>query len=413
MKALVFTTLYPNAANPLNAVFVRRRMEAWAQMPGNQMTVIAPVPWFPRLPFKTLPHWDQQARVPALERPWGYDIHHPRYLVTPKVGMRWYGRWMTAATLALAQQLHARERFDLIDAHYVFPDGEAAVAVGAALGLPVVLSSRGTDLNLYPQLPYVRPRIQRTLAAAAHVVCVCRELGDVARELGTEDQRLSIIGNGIDPGLFLPQEQQAARAQLGLPAAAKLLLSVGHLTERKGFHVLIEALARLRAAPPQGAEDTRLVIVGDGPQRAELHALVAGLGLQGQVHFGGAQAQEALPTWYAAADMFLLASSREGWPNVMCEAQAMGLPAVASHVWGMSEILTDASLGILVKERSAAAFEAALRQALAQPWDRAHIARVGGRRTWPIVAEEVDAVFRSVLAPKGRRPSPQPNAQPA
>jgi len=188
---------------------------------------------------------------------------------------------------------------------------------------------------------------------------------------------------------------------------------VGHLTERKGFHLLIEALARLRATPPQGAEDTRLIIVGDGPQRAELHALVAALGLQGQVHFGGAQAQEALPTWYAAADLFLLASSREGWPNVMCEAQAMGLPAVASHVWGMAEILTDASLGILVKERSAAAFETALRQALVQPWDRTHIARVGGRRTWPIVAEEVDAVFRSVLAPEGRRSSPQPNAQPA
>lgn len=392
MRVLVFSSLYPNAAMPLHGIFVRRRLEAWARRPGNAITVIAPVPYFPKLPFKTRPHWDRFARVPALEAPWGYDIHHPRHLVTPALGMRFYGRWMAQATLELARELHRKTPFDLIDGHYIYPDGEAAIALGRELKIPVVLSSRGTDLNLYPELPHIRPLLQDSLARAAHVICVCRELGRVASDLGVDAQRLSIIGNGIDAGRFQRQDAKAARQKLGLPQDVPLLLSVGHLTERKGFHLLIEALALNSAAHPQA----HLVIVGDGPQRAELQGLIARLGLGARVHLAGAIHQDELPPWYAAADLFLLASSREGWPNVLCEAQACGVPAVATNAWGIGEILHEPELGLLVQERSAPAIAQAMAQALSRPWNRTHIAEVGGRRTWDTVAEEVDRVFQSV-----------------
>lgn len=406
MKILTFTTLYPNATMPLNAVFVRRRMEACARQHGHELTVIAPVPYFPRLPFPTAKAWDQFARVPLQESPWGYDIHHPRYLVTPKVGMRYYGRWMAAASMALARRLHAREQFDLIDAHYVYPDGEAAVALGAALGLPVVLSSRGTDLNLYPTIAAVRPRIVDSLSRAAHLICVCDELRQVALGLGTPRNKVSVIGNGIDPVMFKPRDQAEARRELGLPARGTLLLSVGHLTERKGFHILIESLAQLSREPDPPTGPLKLLIVGDGPQRAELTQLIDRLGLQERVLLAGAVAQDQLPPWYAASDFFLLASSREGWPNVLCEAQAMGLPIVASRAWGIPEIVRDASLGLLVDERSATAFASVLRQALSREWHRRAIATAGGQRTWPVVAREVDAVLRRAVHERQHRPDP-------
>lgn len=400
MRVLVYSTLYPNSQMPLNAVFVRRRMEAWAAMPGHEITVIAPVPWFPNLPVKTRPGWDQFAAVPSVERPWGYELHHPRYLVTPGVGMRWYGQSMLLGTRKLAQQLHRRHRFDLIDAHYIFPDGEAALQLGRDLELPVVVSSRGTDLNLYPTLPHIRPRLRSVLTGSDQVICVCRELAEVARSLGTPENRLSVIGNGIDPAMFSPKDQAGARLELRLPAEGPVLLSVGHLTERKGFHILIAALDELRKGGVGTSNLPCLVVVGDGPQRTELEGLVRQLGLDNHVRLVGARGQEELPTWYAAADFFLLASSREGWPNVLCEAQAMGLPAVASDAWGISEILNRPDLGVLVAERTAAAFAKALRSALNTNWNREHIASIGGRRTWPIVATEVDRVF--LAAQEGR-----------
>ena len=398
MNILTFTTLYPNALMPLNAVFVRRRMEACARLFGHELTVVAPVPYYPRLPFRTAPAWDTFARVPLLEAPWGYDIHHPRYLVTPKVGMRYYGRWMAAASLELVRRLHEQRRFSVIDAHYVYPDGEAAVALGRALGLPVVLSSRGTDLNLYPTLAPIRPRIIDSLERSSHLICVCDELRQVALSLGTPAEKVSVIGNGIDPKMFFPRDIAQARRQLGLDEDATLMLSVGHLTARKGFHILIESLSRLFASASPGDPPLKLVIVGDGPQRQELQQLTAALRLGDRVVFAGAVAQEALPPWYAAADLFLLASSREGWPNVLCEAQAMGLPIVASRAWGIPEIVRHQGLGLLVQERAPGPFATAIRQALGQRWDRHAIAAEGALRTWPVVAAEVDAVLRRAAA---------------
>ena len=383
---------------PLNAVFVRRRMEAWAQLPGNELVVVAPVPYFPKLPFSTLRAWEQFAEVPQAESPWGYNIYHPRYVVTPKFGMQFYGRWMARATLKLAQTLHQRHRFDVIDAHYVYPDGEAAIALGDALGLPVVLSGRGTDLTLYPTLSAIRPRIVDSLSRASHLVCVSNELRQVAQSLGVSNERVSVIGNGIDAALFQPIDKIKARNELGLPPDARLLLSVGQLKENKGFHILIEALLQLPALCQNQSARVGLLIVGEGPERGALEQLIKRLRLSDQVILVGAIAQDELPNWYAASDLFLLASAREGWPNVLCEAQAMGLPVVASRAWGIPEIVRNSDLGLLVPERSPAAFAMSIAQALQRPWDPAYIAKEGSNRTWSVVATEVDDVLKAARA---------------
>jgi glycosyltransferase involved in cell wall biosynthesis len=392
MRILTFSTLFPSEAQPLQAVFVRSRVETFARRHGHDLTVVAPVPFWPRLPFPTKAEYDTFARVPRLEQRDGYAVHHPRYLVTPGLGMSFYGRWMAAGSRACVARLHREQPFDVIDAHYVYPDGEAAAILAGELGIPFILSARGTDLNLFPTLPRIAARIRRYLPRSARLICVCEELRAAAVRLGMPAERIDVIGNGVDVERFHRRDPVAARERLGLPAKARIVLSVGHLSERKGFHLLIEAFARLTDP------DLMLAIIGDGGQRRELERLRAQLPRPERVRLVGAVANEGLPEWYGAADLFVLASSREGWPNVLCEAQACGLPAVATAVWGIPEIIRDPALGVLVPERTVDALEQGLSQALSRAWDREHIARTGRSRTWDSVADEVQKSFAAALA---------------
>jgi teichuronic acid biosynthesis glycosyltransferase TuaC len=392
MHILTLTTLFPNARQPFHAPFVRARMENFIRLHGFRWSVVAPVPWFPRLPFRVSGKYDALARVPALEEDRGYPTYHPRYLVTPRVGMRRYGDWMAAGARKTVREIHARHPIDLIDGHYVYPDGTAAVTLGEELGIPVVLSARGTDLNVFPDIPAVRPLIEENLRRCRTLICVSRDLKAKALALGMPEAKIAVIGNGVDAEKFRPGDRSAARKALGLSGEAPIFLSVGNLIEGKGFHLAIEALAGL---PDKHA---LLYIAGQGPMRERLQALAATHGVADRVKLLGPVPNAQLPEWYRAADVFVLATAREGWPNVVTEAQACGLPAVATRVSGIPDIVTDPSLGLLVENRDAKSFQAAMEASLAKPWDRAGIAKAGRARTWEKVSEELLGVFTGAVA---------------
>jgi len=401
MHILTVTSLFPNTAQPLHAVFVKARMEAFVRKFGHRWSVVAPVPFVPRFASALKRTYRRYVAVPTYEEPWGYPVHHPRYLVLPNresrdrvwgLGMRYYGRWMTRSVRAIVREIHARHPIDIIDGHYVYPDGTAAVTLGRELGVPVVLTARGSDLNIYPRLQSVRRLVRANLLDCDHLVCVCEELKSAALQLGISAAKTSVIGNGVDAERFRGGDMRAARAALGLRSDVPALLSVGHMTERKGFHILIEAFAAL------SRDDAILVIVGDGPQREELLALARRYRLGSRAHFPGAVSNERLPDWYRAADLFVLASSREGWPNVLCEAQACGVPAVATRVWGIPEIVSDGRLGVLVDGGSMDALRVGLEMALGRKWDRSYIESVGRSRTWERVAAELAPIFDRLSA---------------
>jgi teichuronic acid biosynthesis glycosyltransferase TuaC len=392
MHVLTLTSLFPNSKQPTLAIFIRNRMVNSAKRFGNPWTIVAPTAYYPKFPFPTIAAYDQQARIPAFEEPDGFPVYHPRYLVTPKVGMGSYGRWMSKGARETVLAIHRKNPIDLIDGHYVYPDGTAAVDLGRELGVPVILSARGTDLNLYPQFPRIRPLIQKNLERCAHLICVCSELKDTAMELGMPEARISVIGNGVDATVFHPGDKAAARKKLNLPADRKIFLAVGQLIERKGFHLLIEALAMLERG------DAILVLVGKGEYHDTLKSLAAKLGLADRVLFPGSQLNRDLPIWYQAADVFALASSREGWPNVVCEALACGLPVVATKIAGIPEIVDGPGLGILVSERSAKALAPAMKASLEKDWDNAAISAKGMARTWDSVSDQLLPLFRKVLA---------------
>lgn len=433
MNILTFTTLWPNAEQPNFGVFVRNRVAALAKLDGMRVRVVAPVPYFPssnwgfhrrdaentevaqsvkrklrvssanlcasavEKTFKTLisestrSRWQQLTRVP--EREWiaGLQTFHPRYLVTPKIGMSFYGSWMARGAWETIQRLHAEKPFDLVDAHYVYPDGSAAMLIGQRLNIPVFITARGTDINLFSRMPMIRPKIVNALNRGAGVIAVSEALKQRMVELGIPAEKIAVIRNGIDRKVFYPRDRDDARLRLGLDPEDRILLAVAALAPVKGIDRLIAAMALLKAAEP--GRRLRLLVIGEGTERRALESQISNLNLQDCVRLLGAKHQNELADWYSAADLFCLASRREGCPNVVVESLACGLPVVAANVGGVAELLSSQTCGQLISVPNAENFAAGIQTALEAVWNREEIAASSGAKSWDEVASEVGQFF--------------------
>jgi len=404
LRTLLFSTLYPSAERPVHGIFVETRLRELLKTGEVETRVVAPVPWFP----STHPRWGERAamaRTPWHEQRDGVEVLHPRYPLVPKVGMT-LAPWLLAAAAKPVLQRIKDEGFDfdLIDAHYYYPDGVAAALLARHFQRPLVITARGTDLNLIPQHALPRRMIQWAARRADASVGVCAALVDVLRGWdGVDASRLHVFRNGVDLQRFQPLPPAAMRANLAARGihGAPLLLSVGHLIERKGHHIAIEALAALRATHPQAT----LVVLGAGEARARLLALAQRLGVAAAVHLPGAVPNAELARWYSAADALVLASSREGWANVLLEAMACGTPVVATRIWGTPEVVARPEAGRLVTERTAAAFAAELAALLAAPPDRAATRRHAEGFGWDATSQAQLALFRR-LVPQAAQAAP-------
>lgn len=392
MRVLVFTSLYPNRVWPHHGVFVKERITHLAALQRGEVQVVAPVPYFP--PLKITQRW-LFSQVPRREVIAGLEVYHPRYFMLPKVGMCLHALLMFVSVLPAIHKLQKKFHFDLIDAHYVYPDGLAAVLLGRFFRVPVVVSARGSDVNLFTTFPLIRQLLRVTLKRADGVIAVSQALKEVIRCLGIPASKVTVIPNGIDTTKFFPVAKEVARMQLGL-AEHRILLTVGHLTPVKGFDLLIRALNRLLEEGRYGSR-LSLVIIGEGALRQRLEILVSSLGLKEHVRLVGAVPHELLYLWYSAADLFCLASSREGWPNVLLEALACGTPVVATAVGGIPEILCSEELGLLT-ERNERDVATTISLALTKPWRPETIIRYAREHTWEQVAGSVLRHFETILS---------------
>ncbi len=390
MKVLVFTTLYPNNISPNFGVFIKERMTSFARLNGHRVKVVAPVPYFPAI--KIGEYW-KFSQIAPQERIEGLEVHHPRYFMTPKIGMSTYGAMMFASVLPAIVKIRREFDFDLIDAHYVYPDGLAAVLLGRYFKKPVVVSARGSDINLFAKFPFIRKLLRYTLANADHAIAVCQALKDEMVQLQVPDHKITVIPNGVDTQKFYPAAKMASRRELDLPDK-RLILSVGELIPRKGFHILIKALKLLRDEYHE--KDLYLVIIGEGKYRQELERLIAALGLQEAVRLAGKIPHSDLRRWYSAADFFCLASDREGWPNVVLEAMACGTPVIATNVWGIPEIIVSDQLGLLTS-RNEHEMARTIGLALKRNWAAETISQYAREKTWDRTALSVQHVFDSIL----------------
>ncbi|MDE2415035.1 MAG: glycosyltransferase family 4 protein [Comamonadaceae bacterium] len=356
MKILLFSTLYPSVVRPIHGIFVETRLRELLKTGEVQAKVVAPVPWFP----SKSPRFGAYARfaaTPHHEQRNGVEVHHPRYLLPPKVGMHIAPYAMALGALPTIRRLQRQGfDFDLIDAHYYYPDGVAASLLARWLHKPFVVTARGSDLNLITQYAFPRKLILRAAAQAGASIGVSQALMDRLAELGADRAKLNTLRNGVDLERFVPKDRAEARQRLGLPVQGQYLLSVGNLVELKGHHIAIESLTQLPGVT--------LLIAGAGPEEGALKALAQRLGVAERVRWAGVVPQADLKWWYSAADALVLCSSREGWANVLLEAMACGTPVVATNICGTPEVVSSPAAGTLMASRDA--------QALAAAWQRLH-----------------------------------------
>ncbi|MFL6658633.1 MAG: glycosyltransferase family 4 protein [Massilia sp.] len=391
MKILTFSTLYPNAQKPGHGIFVETRLRHLLATGQLEARVIAPVPWFP-LPHARFGNYAEYAKVPAHEERSGISVQHPRYPVLPKVGMNVAPALLAAgARASVARIIDEGYDFDLIDAHYFYPDGVAAAMLGKYFNKPVVITARGSDLTLFPSYRLPRRMIRWAANRAAGIITVCNALKDEVCALGVDAGKVVSLRNGVDLQLFQPVERDTVRARLDI--AGFTLLAVGHLVPVKAQQLAVAALAQL--------PDVRLLIAGNGPQRAMLEQLASSTGVADRVRFLGAVPQATLRDYYGAADALVLPSEREGWANVLLEAMACGTPVIASRVWGTPEVVAAPEAGLLMEERSADGLAAAVRALRANYPDRAATRRYAERFSWDDTSAGQLALFRQVLARQG------------
>jgi glycosyltransferase involved in cell wall biosynthesis len=398
IRTLLFSTLYPSSVRPVHGIFVETRLRELLRSGAVDTRVVAPVPWFP----SRNPRFGEYARMAATPRQEtrnGIQVLHPRYPLIPKVGMTVAPALLAAACIRPIQRLVDQGfDFDVIDAHYFYPEGVAAAWLSRHFKRPLTITARGTDLNLIPAHALPRRMIHWAAQQADASIGVCQALTDVLRGWGVDERKLHVMRNGVDLNRFSPEPQAQARSRLGLKGQP-LLLSVGHLIERKGHHLAIEAMPAVLKQFP-GA---RLLIVGQGEEQARLQALVQQLGLGDQVSLVGAVPNDQLAGWYSAADALILASSREGWANVLLEAMACGTPVVATRIWGTPEVVASDAVGLMFDERCAPALAAAVCKLALQPRDRHAVRSYAEGFGWDWTSRAQLALF-SRLAPQAVAP---------
>ena len=389
LRILTFTTLYPNAAKPQHGVFVENRLRQLLSSGEVAARVLAPVPYFP-FRGERFGRYATFAQAPLSETRFEIEIDHPRFLTIPKLGMTAAPFLLYASShLVMKRMLGAGQVFDLIDAHYFYPDGVAAVMLGRTFGLPVTITARGTDINVVPDHAVPRRLIQWAAGNADGVIAVSSALAAKLSGLGIERSRIAVLRNGIDPTLFRPMAPFGA-GDRALPSP--LAVSVGNLVPLKGHDLAISVLPQI--------PELSLWIVGAGPERGRLEALARSLKVETRVRFLGVLQHERMPEVYSAADVLILASEREGWPNVLLEAMACGARVVATNVSDVPSIITGPVAGAWIRERTLPALVRALREVLATPISREETRAHALNFTWHATTHGQISLFRSILARK-------------
>jgi len=300
----------------------------------------------------------------------------PVHIAPISEDLRWH-------TIQMAVDLVRRERIDVIHAH-LWKAHVLAAVVGRVAATPVLATVHGMHMTMGD--------LEAHLVGRTHACMVSEAARAHALAVGAAPRRLHVVRNGVDDEVFAPRPRAA-----GLPPTVGF---VGRLSPEKDPRTFVEAAALIHARAP----GVRFVIVGDGPLRTEIEALVAERGLDGVLAFAGVR--DDMPATYAAFDVLALTSRHEGTPLAVLEAMACGLPIVATSVGGVPELVCDDESGVLVAPSDAGAIAAAVLALLDDPRRRSSLsaaarARVVERFALRTQVVRTAALLREVAGSRG------------
>ncbi len=309
--------------------------------------------------------------------------------------------YVAGALTAIRRELR-RQRYDLLHAHWVVPNG--LVASLTARSLPIAVGLHGSDVFM-AEKPYLRGWVRSSLRRTSLLTGCSPELVDRVCAVGFDPAYSRVIPYGVNGAQFAPDIQRRGRwrRELGIPDNAPMVLSVGRMATKKGYQVLIAGLGSLMDCH----HDVHLVLAGGGDRLAEFQAATASW--SDRVHFPGAVGHDDLPDLFRSADVFVLPAVHDpkgnvdGLPNVILEAMASALPVVASEISGIPLAVKDGVNGYLVPEKDPAAVNQALSRLLREPPKARAMGQAGRRKaveelSWDAVAARYRAAYDLALA---------------
>ena len=396
MRVLMLSHMYPGPINPTFGIFVQEQVRA-LQRRGHDVRVVSPTGWAP----PGLSRWAAHRTVPKHDMVDGVHVLYPRKLSLP--GARLGANNAVAFELSIRgplTRIHERWPFEVIHAQMIVPDGWAAVQVGRQVGVPVVATAHRADVIDVPaRSAALASQVRAAIEQIDQIATVSQAIREATEAVGTPVRPIEVIANGADTSVFFPRDRGEARRRLDIPDDGLVLSFVGKLVERKGVHILIDALGVMAS---RGDQVPRLVIAGIGEMRDQLERSATELGLAERVMFVGKVPHDEVAWYMAAGDVFVLPSYSEGLPTVACEALNCGVPMVATAVDGTPEIVRHEETGLLVPAGDASALadalaritqDHALRRRLAET-----AARVGREEfTWDANARKTAALYERVV----------------
>lgn len=372
LRVLTLSTLFPNAAQPGFGVFVEGQTARLAARDDVDLRVVSPL-GLPPFPLGRLKRYAALRALPESEVWKGMPTLRPRFPLLPAIGWRFNAALVENAAKCALRTLRA-EGFapDVIDAEFFFPDGIAAARLGRALGIPVSVKARGSDIHYWAAKPELTGKVVEAACMAGGLLAVSEALKRDMAALGMPLERIRVHYTGVDLDRFRPIDRRTAKARFGVDGP--LVVSIGNLVRLKGHEIVAAAVARLPNAT--------LLIAGRGEDEARLREVVETLGAGNRIRLLGAVPHEDVPTLLAAADVMALASEREGLANAWVEALACGTPVVAPDIGSAAEVIDRPEAGTIVGERSAEAFAHAIGRLLEHPPEPAATRAAAERFAW-------------------------------
>jgi teichuronic acid biosynthesis glycosyltransferase TuaC len=396
MRVMEVCQEFPNRYYPQLGTFIKQSIDSIASQ-NVDITVISPKPLV--VPYSAFPYHNF-SKLPRIEHTEKYDLHYPRYIyAVPKK----YFYPITGISYAYFVSRYAIKNInpkpDLIHAHFSYPDGFGMIGLAKKWNIPLVISALGTiERKVAYEGSYTSRQIIKAMNFADQVLSVSEDLKLHIVNLGVNENKVTVVSNGVDTEKFKPLGKEKARSLLNLPVNKNIVLFVGALRSIKGVDYLIEAAKNFVNT------NTELYIVGrDDGLKKSLVKRTHELKITDFVKFTGPVDHEDIPLWISSSDILVLPSLSEGRPNVVLEALACEVPVVATNVGGIPELMINGETGYLIPAKSSQELSKKVNKLLEDENLREKMGKLGRKSiiqrglTWEAHAKKTVDIYSKLL----------------
>lgn len=381
-RILILTNAYPTDDTPNKGLDIRDQLRRLN--PYFEFKVIYARPKVGRFNLSktyTKKWYDQDIQV--------YEAVYP---TIPKIGPLINGILYYITLRKLIYSINQKFPLNQLSCYWTYPEGFAASIVKRDLKIPLTIRPRGSDINFFIKYFPFRILIKFCLRMADVIIPVCNDLGKNIVNLEIDPNKVRCVPFGVDTQRFKKIDKNSCREKVGIPFEKFAILFIGNLLEVKGINYLIESLKIIEQKKIKNIE---LNIIGSGPLKEKYLSAARQFG-ECAIKLRGEIPHDDIPLWMNASDLFCLPSISEGYPNVLMEALACGLPVIASRVGGIPEIINSEDIGILVPPRDPVMLAEAIISAMERKWETRLLIERGKENCWQKATDRIYNIYKEL-----------------